>query len=460
MQRLEERDTYTAPDASQVRNNCDSALNREETLSVPNLKTSSNGSDVNQLRHGDQDLRVPVMVLNMRGKPLMPTTPRKARKLLDSGNAKVVQRTPFTIQLNYPTGEAKQHITLGIDPNYTKIGFSTVTDQKELISGEVTLRDDVSENINERKQYRRSRRSKLEYRKPGVQTQNSKNEGKLSPSVLHKLDAIVGLVHMIKKILPVTSIFVEVASFDTQKMENPEISGIEYQQGELLGYEIREYLLEKYNRTCAYCGKSNVPLQVEHIIPKSRYGSDRVSNLTVACSNCNQEKGDKTAEEFGYPEVQEQAKATLKATAFMNTIRWKLIEQLDCEHTFGYITKHNRIKLNLRKSHVNDAFVIAGGTDQERTRPYQGNQTRRNNRALQTNRKGFMPSIRRKKYPLGPNDLVFVSLKSGSLICTVKGVFNYGKWVRVVDSIGNIINTNIKNVELIKYGKGLQLRFT
>ncbi len=461
MQRLEERDTYTAPDASQVRRNCDPPLNREETLSVSGLKTSSNGSDVNQLldrkEKEGQNLRVSVHVLNMRGKPLMPTTPRKARKLLRSGKAKVVQRTPFTIQLNYATGETKQPIWLGIDPNYSKIGFSAVTEKKELISGEVMLRNDVSENLTERKQYRRGRRSKLEYRKPGFQTQTSKKEGTLSPSIQQKLNTIIDFVDRIKSILPVTSVFVEVASFDTQKMVNPEIAGIEYQQGELQGYEIREYLLEKYKRTCAYCGRSDVSLQVEHIIPSSRGGSDRVSNLTIACSECNQEKGDKTAEEFGHPEVQEQAKESLKAAAFMNNIRWKLVRLLGCEHTFGYITKHNRTKMNLEKSHVNDAFVIAGGTDQERTRPYLGTQTRRNNRSLQINRKGYKPSIRRKKYPLGPKDLVF--LKLGSLICTVKGVFSYGKQIRLVDTLGDIINTSIKNVELIKYGKGLQLRF-
>jgi hypothetical protein len=137
MQTLESRNTCTPPNASQVRCNCDPALNREETLSVSGLKTSSNNSDVNQLldrkEKERQDLRVPVyvMVLNMRGKPLMPTTPRKARKLLRSGKAKVVQRKPFTIQLNYATGETKQPIRLGIDPNYTKIGYSAVTDKKE-----------------------------------------------------------------------------------------------------------------------------------------------------------------------------------------------------------------------------------------------------------------------------------------------------------------------------------------
>jgi 5-methylcytosine-specific restriction endonuclease McrA len=356
MQTLEKRNTYTPPNASQVRCNCDPSLNREEALSVPRLKISSNISDVNQLQIRKemkrQNPRVSVHVLNMRGQPLMPTTPCRARKLLESGKAKVVQRNPFTIQLNIATGETKQPIRLGIDPNYTKIGYSAVTDKKELISGEVF--------------------------------DNRKRTETLSPSIRQKLQTLVDFVIRVKRFLPITSTCVEVSSFDTQKMVNPEISGIEYQQGQLRGYEVREYLLEKFGRTCIYCRKSNLPLQVEHIIPKSRGGSDRVSNLTISCQECNKKKGDKTAEEFGYPDVQKQAKESLKAAAFMNTIRWKLVNLLNCEHTYGYVTKYKRIKLNLEKSHSNDAFVIAGGTDQARARPYQGKQTRRNNRALQT----------------------------------------------------------------------------
>ncbi|VVB96880.1 CRISPR-associated endonuclease Cas9 [uncultured archaeon] len=456
MQTLEKRNTCTPPNASQVRCNCDPALNREETLSVPGLKTSSNNSEVNQLPiHKEKERQNPrvsvyVCVLNMRGQPLMPTTPRKARILLKQGKAKVVQRKPFTIQLKYANGETKQPIRLGIDPNYTKIGYSAVTDNKELISGEVSLRDDIPDKLIERKQYRRGRRNKLRYRQPRFD--NRKRTETLSPSIKQKLQTFVNFVTKIKRILPITSTWVEVSSFDTQKLVNSEISGVEYQQGELQGYEVREYLLEKYARTCVYCGKTNIPLEVEHIVPRSKGGSDKVSNLTISCHKCNQKKGNKTAKEFGHPEVQKQAKESLKATAFMNTVRWKFVNLLNCEYTYGYITKCKRIKLNIEKSHANDAFVIAGGTDQERTRQYQGKQTRRNNRALQTNRNGFKPSIRRKKYGLGPSDIVYFR----SLICTVKGVFSYGKRIRVVDSIGTIINTNIKNVELIKYGKGLQ----
>lgn len=244
----------------------------------------------------------------------------------------------------------------------------------------------------------------------------------------------------------------EVASFDQQKMQHPEISGVEYQQGELQGYEVREYLLEKWHRKCAYCKKKDVPLEVEHIVPKSRGGSDRVSNLTIACHDCNQEKGNKTAAEFGYQNIQKQAKQSLKAAAFMNTIRWKLVNLLKCSWTYGSITKYHRIRLRLEKSHANDAFVIAGGAVRERSKPQQLTQTRRNNRSVQTNRKGYKPSIRRQRYKLQPNDLV----DHKGLLCRVKGVFNYGKWVRIVTKAGEIVNTNIKNVDVVKYGKGIQ----
>jgi len=234
-------------------------------------------------------------------------------------------------------------------------------------------------------------------------------------------------------------------------MQHPEITGIAYQQGELQGYEVKEYLLDKWGRTCAYCGKTNVPLEVEHIIPKSRGGTDRVSNLTISCRTCNLKKGNKTAEEFGYPTIQQQAKRSLKATACLNNIRWKLVEQLDAEHTYGYATKYHRNKLGLEKSHVNDAFVIAGGSNQERCRPYEVIHVRRNNRSLQKNRKGFKPSIRRQKYQLQPYDLV----KYNNRIYRVKGVHCYGTRVVLENPKGKNPSVAIKKVKLVKYGKGL-----
>jgi hypothetical protein len=380
----------------------------------------------------------------------MPTTPRRAKLLLKQGKATVKERCPFTIQLTYTTGENTQPIKLGIDIGFKNLGFSANTDTLEVISGTVTLRQDVSKKIEEKRRYHRNRRGRLGYRPPRFNNRK-RVEGWLTPSIQHRLGSHIRLIHKIETLLPITFKKVEIANFDAHKMQNPEITGVEYQHGTLQGYEVKEYLLDKWGRKCAYCGKKDVPLQVEHIIPKSRGGTDRVSNLTLACKKCNVKKGNQTAEEFDYPIIQKQAKQPLKATAFLNNIRWKLVEQLGAEHMYGYVTKYERNKLGLEKSHVNDAFVITGGTDQERCRPYQVIQVRRNNRSIQTNRTGFKPSIRKQRYQLQPHDLVTYDGK----LCKVKGVFNYGKWIRLSDSNGTVVNTNIKNVKLLKYGKGL-----
>jgi len=382
MQKLDRRNTYTPPDTAQVRCNCDSVLKVPKGKDgVLSLKTLSNNSE-EHLHSGKsgQDLRVPV--LNMRGDPLMPTTPRKARKILEQGKAKVIHRTPFTIQLLYITGENKQDITLGIDPAYSKIGYCAISKDKELIAGEVELRNDIKKLLEKRAAYRRTRRGRLWHREPRFDNR-SREEGWFAPSIQHKLDSHIKLIDRLKSILPITKVVVEIATFDQQKMQNPEISGVEYQQGELLGYEVREYLLEKWQRKCAYCGKTNIPLEIEHIIPKSKGGSNRVSNLTIACHACNQAKGNQTAKEFGHPTIQAKAKKPLKSAAFMNIVKKKLVELLDCETTYGYITKHDRIQLDLPKSHINDAFVIAGGTDQVRSEyTYISKQVRRQNRSL------------------------------------------------------------------------------
>jgi 5-methylcytosine-specific restriction endonuclease McrA len=177
----------------------------------------------------------------------------------------------------------------------------------------------------------------------------------------------MAVVNKLTKLLPITSISYENAKFDTQFLQNPEISGIEYQQGELFGYEVREYLLEKWGRKCAYCGKTGVPLEVEHIVPRSRGGSSKVSNLTLACHDCNQEKGTLTAEEFGHPEVQAKARRPMKEEAMLNATRWRLFGRLKdiglpLECGTAARTKKQRIERKFPKTKCHEACCVGAST--------------------------------------------------------------------------------------------------
>ena len=458
MQTLKPRNTYTPPNASQVRCNCDLSLNREETLSVASLKTGLNHSDVNQLQKERQNLRVSVYVyvMNMRGQPLMPTTPRKARILLKGGKAKVIRRTPFTIQLTSATGETRQELILGIDSGYEHIGLSVLTGTKELYSAEVKLRTDIVKLNSERRQYRRARRNRNTwYRQPRFENRTKQN-GWLAPSIQHKLDSHIKLINRVKELLPISRIDIEVAAFDIQKIKNSDISGTGYQNGvQKDSWNVREYVLHRDNHTCQAChGKSKDPILETHHLVSRQVGGDSPDNLLTLCQTCHGKVSK------GKLKLNIKIPTGFKPETFMSIVRWKLVNLLRAAgniitHTYGYITKSNRIALGIEKSHGTDAFVIAGGTDQIRARPYTGIQTRRNNRAVQMNRTGFRPSIRRKRYNFQPRDLV----QFNSIVYMVKGVFNYGNWIRLVDSVGSIINTNIKNVELITYGKGLQFGF-
>jgi 5-methylcytosine-specific restriction endonuclease McrA len=174
-------------------------------------------------------------------------------------------------------------------------------------------------------------------------------------------------VARLARLCPVGALSLELVKFDTQALQNPEIGGIEYQQGTLAGYELREYLLEKWQRRCAYCQGDKVPLQIEHLTPRARGGSNRASNLTLACAPCNVKKGTRTAAEFGFPELQTQAKLPLKDAAAVNATRWALYHRpvatgLPVEVGTGGRTKWNRSQRNLSKTHWLDAACVGAST--------------------------------------------------------------------------------------------------
>ena len=307
-----------------------------------------------------------VFVLDKNKKALTPCHPARARQLLKSGRAKVIRKVPFTIILQDRLWEdsAVPSMRIKIDPGSRTTGIALVqSGGKVLWAGEVTHRgQQIKDALESRRMIRRNRRSRLRYRQPRFDNRR-RPEGWLPPSLNSRVHNVMTWTLRLCKFSPAQAISMELVRFDMQKMVNPEISGVEYQQGELMGYEVREYLLEKWGRKCAYCGAKDVPLEIEHINPKSRGGSNQVSNLTLACTPCNQTKGAQTAAEFGFPLIQAKAKQPLKDAAAVNATRWKLWRELTAlglpvEIGTGGRTKFNRRKQNLPKTHWLDAACV------------------------------------------------------------------------------------------------------
>ena len=298
----------------------------------------------------------------------MPTPPARARQLLERGRAAVYRRYPFTIILKDREGGATQPIAFKVDPGSRTTGMALVADfqrgRRVIWAAELTHRgQQIRDALLSRRQIRRSRRHRKCRYRPARFDNRRQPEGWLPPSLRSRVDNILTWGARLYRFCPITSISMELARFDTQLMQNPEISGVEYQQGELYGYEVREYLLEKWGRKCAYCGAENVSLEIEHIIPRSRGGSNRVSNLATACNPCNVAKSKQTAVEFGYPAIQAKAKQPLKDVAAINVTRWALWRKLRAtgfpvEVGTGGRTKYNRIRQVYPKAHWIDAACV------------------------------------------------------------------------------------------------------
>jgi len=218
-----------------------------------------------------------------------------------------------------------------------------------------------------RRAFRRARRHRHTRYRPARFANRRRPVGWLAPSLRSRVDHIMTWYRRLAQRGPIRAISVELVRFDPQALVDPEIHGVEYQQGELLGYEVREYLLEKWGRTCTYCRATGVPLQVEHIVPRTRGGSDRVSNLTLACEPCNQRKGAQTAAEFGFPLVQAHAQRPLNDAAAVNSTRWALYQALQAtgvplEAGTGGRTKYNRTRQGWPKTHWQDAACVGAST--------------------------------------------------------------------------------------------------
>ena len=330
-----------------------------------------------------------VFVLNMRGQPLMPCSPPKARKLLRAGKAVPVRRTPFVIQLTVPTGETKQPITLGVDAGYKHVGLSATTAKEELLASEVELRQDVTGLLSNRLALRRARRNrKTRCRAPRFDNRvRSKHKGWLAPSVENRIQAHISRIEAVCRVLPITKIVIETASFDIQKIKNPEVEGTDYLQGDQLGFwNVREYVLFRDGHVCQACkGRSKDLILNVHHIESRKTGGDAPGNLITLCEACHKAYHAGKLKQFS-----PRRGASFRAETFMGIMRWTVLNRLRERHpelpvtnTYGYLTKHKRIVAGLPKTHCADAFCIAGVLDAKRRGEYLfQKQTRRHNRQI------------------------------------------------------------------------------
>lgn len=309
-----------------------------------------------------------VYVLNIDGQPLMLMERHgKVRRLLKSGKAQVIKRCPFTIKLLYNTTDFTQPVNLGVDAGSKHIGVSVTSTSKVLYEADVKLCNDIVNLLSTRREARRARRSrKTRYRKARFDNRvRSKKDGWLAPSIKQKIETHLTVIHKLHEILPISKIIVETASFDIQKIKNPNIQGKEYQQGEQLDFwNVREYVLFRDGHTCQCCkGKSKDKVLNVHHIESRKTGGDSPNNLITLCETCHN----------GYHNGTVKLPKTIKRgmsfrdAAFMGIMRWALYDKLkelysDVSMTFGYITKNTRIENGLPKEHYIDARCISGNS--------------------------------------------------------------------------------------------------
>jgi 5-methylcytosine-specific restriction endonuclease McrA len=400
-----------------------------------------------------------VFVLDKNKKPLDPTHPARARRLLRTGKASVFKRYPFTIILH---DREVEHSTvaecrLKIDPGAKTTGLAILQGNVVIWAAELTHRGfPIRDGLTSRRQLRRSRRNRKTRYRAARFLNRRRPKGWLPPSLMSRVHNILTWVKRLSRLCPITSISQELVRFDTKKMQNAEISGVEYQQGELAGYEVREYLLEKFNRLCAYCGVTDARLEIDHIHPRSKGGSDRVSNLVLACHSCNQAKSNQDIKDFLFdkPDVLKRVLAKVKKpladTAAVNATRWKLFEQLKAtglpvETGTGGQTKFNRTRLGLPKQHWTDAVAVGVSTPEQVTvkviKPLLIKATGYGHRRMCNINKFGFPQINKKG-----------ELAQRSRIKVVRG-FQTGDMVRAVVPAGKNAGTHVGRVTIRSTGQ-------
>ena len=401
-----------------------------------------------------------VYVLDKDGRPLMPTKRHgKVRRLLRDGLAVVVRRIPFTIRLLFDTTNSKQNVTLGIDAGSKHVGVSASTQTEELFSSEVLLRNDIVNLLSTRREARKTRRNrKLRHR--AARFDNRRNgENWIAPSVMQKVDSHIKIANLVCSILPIDTIVIETAQFDTQKIKNTDISGEEYQHGEQEGFwNVREYVLWRDGHVCQHCkGKSGDKVLNVHHLESRKTGGDSPNNLITLCETCHK------AYHRGKIELKAKRRSkSLRDAAFMGIVRWRVYELMKqtfsdktVKMTYGYQTKCKRIENRIKKTHCADAYCIAGNLTASRSdRLYRGRFVARHTRSLHV----FVPKqggVRRSaiaNHWIGKSRLQrFDTVKYNNIDCFISGSTNGRPVLRDADwkQVAKTPSVNIKSVKFL-----------
>jgi hypothetical protein len=324
-----------------------------------------------------------VYVQNKHGQPLMPTRRLgKVRRWLASGRAIIVHYAPFTICLLDLEGGYTQPLEAGLDLGTAHVGVSVVSLTEEVFAGEFRLRTDLSRRLTDRRLHRRSRRSrKTRYRRPRFLNRQRKHP--LPPSMRAKVDETLKVIRLIERSLPIAHWTFEIGNFDPHKLIHPDVEGAGYQHGPQFGFRnVREYVLWRDRHTCQACqGRAKDPiLTVHHLERRADAGTDRPDNLITLCETCH------AKHHAGTQPLNLTGPASLRDATHYNVLKayiMRATHPLNRSATWGYITKARRMAQGLPKSHLNDAFIIAGGTTQRRAEThYLGVFVRRQNRKL------------------------------------------------------------------------------
>lgn len=403
-----------------------------------------------------------VFVLDTNKRQLKPCPPDRARHLLSKDKAAVFRRYPFTLILNKEAENLPEpYLELRIDPGSKFTGFALVDLNSNAVVWAMELEhrgSEISSDLQRRAGARRRRRTaNVRHRKS--RPNRHKPSGWLPPSLIHRVATVETWVKRIMKFAPVVSIAVEQVKFDLQKLENPNIEGIEYQQGTLAGYTLREAILEHWGRECAYCKAKDVPLQIEHIHPKSKGGTNRFNNLALACECCNQKKGDQSIEEFlsddpiRLKQIKDHRKKSLSDAAAVNATRNKIVEVLAPLTNLlnignGAWTKMVRTQAGYDKAHWLDAVCTA--TD---IAPIlRTNQPLR----VKTNGHGNRQFVRMNKYgfPCSKPKQPFKEWKAGDI---VRVLFSKGKH-KGMNVVGRIKTAGAGGCEITANGKRISFK--